>query len=303
MKKRTTRMRELLEHPDILVMPGTHDSLGGMLAEAAGFEALVSGGYSASATLLGSPDLSQLSFSEMVDYYTRLCEATRLPLLADADTGFGGIANVVRTVRGYERAGVAALLLEDQVFPKKCGHYAGKQVVSRQEWIGKIKAALDARTDPDLCIVARTDALAPHGMDEAMERVLLAQEAGADVLFVDALETRAQMERLCSMTTRPCLANVIEGGKSPELPAADLQQIGFAGVLYALAPTYAVAYALREFYAHLARHGNTHQLRDRQITFSEFNELVRLPQYIEREERARRSAEELVTHHEKRRQP
>lgn len=296
MIKRTTQFRALLQRPEILVLPGAHDSLGAKLAEAAGFEALVSGGYSASATLLGSPDLSQLSYSEMVDYYARLCDATDLPVLADADTGFGGVANVVRTVRGYERAGVAALLLEDQVFPKKCGHFSGKRVVPRAEWLGKIKAALDARIDPDLVIVARTDSLAPHGIDEAIERTLLAQEIGADMLFIDALETPEQMRRFCAETAVLVLANVIEGGKSPELSATELQAMGFAGAMFALAPTYAVAFALRDLYLRLKRDGSTYGFLDRLVTFNEFNAVVGLGRFMEREARTEAEVTTLTSY-------
>jgi len=295
MKKRTTRFRELLARPELLILPGTHDALGAKLAEAAGFEALVSGGYSASATLLGEPDTSQLSYTEMADYYARLCDATELPLLADADTGFGGVANVVRTVRGYERAGVAALLLEDQVFPKKCGHYAGKRVVPRTEWLGKLKAALDTRNDSDLVIVARTDAVAPLGIDEAIERAQLAREAGADMVFADALETEAQMRRFCAeVGDVPVLANMIEGGKTPEFTPAQLKAMGFAAALHALAPTYAVAYALQELYRHLKRDGHTRAMRERQVTFADFNAIVGLPRYVAREARAEDQAADVV---------
>ena len=301
MNERATRFRELLARPEILVLPGTHDVLGARLAEAAGFEALVSGGYSASATLLGAPDVSLLSYTEMLDHYARLCEATELPVLADADTGFGGVANVVRTVRGYEHAGVAALLLEDQVFPKRCGHFAGKSVVARAEWIAKIQAALDARVDQALVIVARTDSVATHGIDEAIERACLAREAGADMVFADALENEEQLRRFCAETgAAHRLANVIEGGKSPELTAAQLQDIGFAAALYALAPTYAVAHVLRELYAHLKRDGNTRAMRERLVTFTEFNDIVGLARHLAREDRASSLAAELVSNREAR---
>lgn len=301
MKNRATRFRELLARPEILVLPGTHDVLGAKLAEAAGFEALVSGGYSASATLLGAPDLSLLSYTEMVDHYARLCDATQLPVLADADTGFGGVANVARTVRGYERAGVAALLLEDQVFPKRCGHFSGKTVVARAEWIGKIKAALDARDDQTLVIVARTDSVATHGIDEAIERACLAHEAGADMVFADALENEEQLRRFCAETgSAHCLANVIEGGKSPELSAEQLQDIGFAAALYALAPTYAVAHVLRELYGHLKREGNTRAMRERLVSFNEFNDIVGLAHYLARDQRAANLAEGALAEREAR---
>jgi len=281
--RRTTRLRNLIAAPEIAVLPGVHDALGARLAEQAGFAALVSGGYSATATLLGRPDTSQLSYTEMVDYYARLCDATSLPVLADADTGYGGTTNVARTVRGYERAGVAALLLEDQVFPKRCGHLAGKAVVPVDEFVAKLKAALDARTDPDLVIAARTDALAVHGIDAAIERMQIAREVGADLLFIDALETREQKLRFCRESGGPCLASVIEGGRTPLISAADAREMGFAALLFALSATYAMAKALREVYAALARDGTTASMVGRMVTFAEFNEILGLPELRARE--------------------
>lgn len=292
--RRTTRLRRLIGHEDILVLPGVHDALGARMAEQAGFQAVVSGGYSATATLLGQPDSSQLSYTEMVGYYERLCEATTLPVFADADTGYGGTTNVARTVRGYERAGVAGLLLEDQVFPKSCGHFAGKAVIPVREYIAKLKAALDARTDPDLVIAARTDAVAVNGMDDAIERLQLAHEAGADLLFMDALETTEEMQRFIRETPGPCLASVIEGGRTPALTAAQCAELGFAAVLYAIAATYAVARALKDVYAALARDGGTASVADRLVTFSEFNEIVGLSKLRARERELDEFAARLV---------
>jgi methylisocitrate lyase len=186
----TTRLKQLIAAPEIVVLPGVHDALGARLAEAAGFDALTAGGYSATATLLGRPDSSQLSATEMADMYSRFCDATSLPLLADADTGFGNVTNVLRTVRLYEKAGVAGLFIEDQVFPKRCGHMAGKAVVGIAEWLAKIKAALDARNDPDFVVMARTDARV-NGIDDAIWRARAFADAGADLLFVEAPTTVA----------------------------------------------------------------------------------------------------------------
>ena len=296
--KRTTRLRQLIAQQEILVLPGVHDALGARIAEQAGFRAVVSGGYSATATLLGQPDSSQLSYAEMRDYYARLCEATSLPVFSDADTGYGGTTNVARTVRGYERAGVAALLLEDQVFPKRCGHFPGKAVIPVRDYIAKLKAALDARTDPDLIIAARTDALAVQGIDEAIERMQLAREAGADLLFIDALETAGQMRRFCTESGGPCLASVIEGGRTPALPAAQLSELGFAAVLFALSATYAFARALREVYSALSRDGSTAAIADRMVSFSEFNEIVGLSAVRARESELAGFAERLVSRQE-----
>lgn len=297
--RHTTRLRELIAVPDILIMPGVHDALGARLAEAAGFSAITAGGYGATATLLGRPDSSQLSLTELSEMYSRLCDATALPLLADADTGFGNVTNVVRAVKLYEKAGVAGLFLEDQVFPKRCGHMAGKAVVSRADWLAKIKAALDARVDADLIVMARTDALAVNGIDDAIERAQLAREAGADLLFVEAPTDVGQMRRICAEIPGPCLANNIETGLSPLLSAHELQAIGYAVVVFPVAATYAVAYALRELFATIRRTGSTAEFLPRLVAFGEFNELVGLPLQRRRESEWMRDAEALVERHRK----
>lgn len=290
----TTRLRALIDAPDILVLPGVHDALGCRLAEAAGFAALTAGGYGATATLLGRPDSSQLSLTELAAMYGRMCEATSLPLLADADTGFGNVTNVARTVALYEKAGVAGLFIEDQVFPKRCGHMAGKAVVPAVEWLAKIKAALDARRDPDLVIMARTDALAVHGLDEAIARAQMAREAGADLLFVEAPTSVAQMHRICREIPGPCLANNVETGLSPLLPAAELAAIGYAAVVFPVAATYAVARALRELFEVIRRTGSTEEALPRLATFDEFNALVGLPAQRRREAELMAYAEALA---------
>lgn len=292
--RRTTRLRELISTPEILVMPGVHDALGARLAEAAGFAAITAGGYGATATLLGRPDSSQLSLTELSEMYSRLCDATSLPLLADADTGFGNVTNVTRTVRLYEKAGVAGLFIEDQVFPKRCGHMAGKAVVPRAEWLAKIKAALDARSDPDFVIMARTDALAVSGLEEAIVRAQLARAAGADLLFVEAPTEIAQMRRICAEIPGPCLANNIETGLSPLLPAAELQRIGYAVVVFPVAATYAMAFALRDLFATIKRTGTTADFLPRMLGFDEFNELVGLPAQRQSEAEWQREADALV---------
>ena len=295
--RRTERLRELIAAPDILVMPGVHDALGARLAEASGFSAVTAGGYGATATLLGRPDSSQLSLTELSEMYSRLCDAMALPLLADADTGFGNVTNVARTVQLYEKAGVAGLFVEDQVFPKRCGHMSGKAVVPTAEWLAKIKAALDARVDPDLVIMARTDALAVNGLDDAIERAQLAREAGADLLFVEAPTDIAQMRRICAEVGGPCLANNIETGLSPLLPARELQAIGYAVVVFPVAATYAVAYALRELFDTIKRTGTTADCLPRLFRFDEFNELVGLSSQREREAAWQSAAEAIVEHH------
>ena len=292
--RNTTRLKELVAAPDILVMPGVHDALGCRLAEAAGFSALTAGGYGATATLLGCPDSSQLSLTELSEMYSRFCDASSLPLLADADTGFGNVTNVARTVRLYEKAGVAGLFIEDQVFPKRCGHTAGKAVIPPAEWLAKIKAALDARVDGDFVIMARTDAIAVNGLDDAIARAQMAREAGADLIFVEAPPDVESMRRICREIPGPCLANNVETGLSPLLPAQELQAIGYAAVVFPVAATYAVAFALRELFATLQATGTTASFLPRMLEFNEFNDLVGLPAQRRREAALQDFAEKRV---------
>jgi len=292
--RKTTRLKQLIAASDIVVMPGIHDALGARLAEAAGFAAVTAGGYGATATLLGRPDSSQLSLTELSEMYSRFCDATTLPLLADADTGFGNVTNVARTVRLYEKAGVAGLFIEDQVFPKRCGHMAGKAVIPPAEWLAKIKSALDAREDPDFVIMARTDALAVNGVDDAIARAELAREAGADLLFVEAPTSIEQMKRICREIPGPCLANNVETGLSPLLPAAELQAIGYAAVVFPVAATYAVAHALAQLFATIRQTGTTAGFLPRMLAFDDFNELVGLAAQREREAALQAFADALV---------
>ena len=231
---RTSRFRQMIEAPEILVLPGVHDALSLRIAEQAGFLAVTCGGYSATAGLLGQPDVAQLTMTEMAEMYARLCDSTELPLFADADTGYGNTTNVARTLRAYERAGVAGLFIEDQVSPKRCGHMEGKRVVPAAEMVAKLKAALDARVDADLIICARTDARAVHGLSEAIDRAQLYREAGADLLFVEAPVTVEEMRRVCSEIPAPCLANNIEGGRTPILTPAELADMGFEIAIYGI---------------------------------------------------------------------
>ncbi|MGH6927111.1 MAG: isocitrate lyase/PEP mutase family protein [Dongiaceae bacterium] len=295
--KRTTRFRLLIEAPEIVVLPGAHDALTLRLAEQAGFQAVTCGGYSATASLLGAPDVQQLTMTEMADMYARLCDATELPLFADADTGYGNATNVARTVRSYERAGVAGLFIEDQVSPKRCGHMEGKRVVPAVEMAAKLKAALDARVDADLVICARTDARAVEGLDQAIERCQLYREAGADLLFVDAPVSVEELRRVCSEIDGPCLANLIEGGKTPILPARQLEAMGFAAVTWPVSASYAIAHAVGAVYAALLRDGTTNGVRDRMVDFAAFNALIGLEQVREGEAACDDFARDLVERH------
>lgn len=281
----TTRFRRLVEAPEILILPGIQDALTARIAEQAGFAAVTCGGYAATAALLGQPDTSQLGLMELADHYARIVDAVTVPVFADADTGFGNVTNVRRAVRTYERAGVAGLFIEDQLFPKRCGHMAGKAVIAPEEMVGKLKAALDARQDEDLVIMARTDALALNGLDDAIERGRLYRAAGADMIFVEAPGDIEQMRRICGEIDAPCMANNIEGGLSPFLPAAELQAIGYAMVAFPVATSYAVAAAIGRLMRTLQATGTTAGMADAMLDFTAFNALVGLPELRAAEER------------------
>jgi 2,3-dimethylmalate lyase len=220
--RKTAALRALIEAPEILVIPGAHDALCARLAEAAGFRAVFLSGYAASASLLGAPDVGLLTMTEMAEAARRIVDATDLPVFSDGDNGHGNVTNLVRTVREFEKAGVAGIFFEDQVLPKRCGHMTGKQVVPPEEMIGKIHAAVDTRVDPGLVLMARTDAIAIHGLDAAIERMNRYVEAGADMAFIEAPESREQMRRIVAEVKAPNMANMVPGGKTPMLPAAEL---------------------------------------------------------------------------------
>ena len=224
--KRTTKFRELINSEKITIMPGVQDALTACIAEKTGFEVITCGGYSSTAALLGQPDTSQLTMIEMAEHYARICDSIDIPVFGDGDTGFGNVTNVLRTVKRYEASGLAGMFIEDQVFPKRCGHMPGKKVVSTQEMVAKLQSALDARQDPDFVIMARTDALAIYGVEEAIERMSIYREVGADLLFVEAPENEEQMKKICSELDGPCLANNIEAGATPVLNALQLEKIG-----------------------------------------------------------------------------
>ena len=211
----STRLRHLLKEPGIIVAPGAYDGFSARLIEAAGFPCVYMTGAGTAASHLGQPDLGLATLTEMANHAGHLASCVSLPVIADADTGYGNVLNAVRTVREYERAGVAGLHMEDQVAPKKCGHIAGKQVISTQEFCDKIRAASEYRTDPDFVIIARTDARAVTSLDDAIDRGNRAAEAGADVIFVEAPQTEDEIQRIAREVKAPLLANMVPGGKTP----------------------------------------------------------------------------------------
>jgi len=249
-------LRRLLSSDDLLIVPGCYDGLGARLIEQAGFGACYLTGFGSSASLLGRPDIGLLTATEMVDAARRLVMATTLPVIADADTGYGNPLNVIRTVRDYERAGVAALQLEDQVAPKRCGHMDNKAVISVEEMVTKVRAAVSARTDPDLVIIARTDARAMEGLDAALDRAEAYAEAGADVLFIEALRHHDEFEAAATRDFGvPLVYNWVEGGKTPLLPAVDIAAMGYKILLLPISLLLQATKAMQTALAQIAANG------------------------------------------------
>ncbi len=266
-----------MEAPEVLVAPGAQDALSATLVERAGFPAVFCGDYNAAAVLLGKPDYGLVTLREMVELLQVITRAVRIPVIGDAGCGFGNALNVYRTVQEYERIGVAGITLEDQVYPKRCGHMAGKQIVPTAEMLAKIRAARSARRDPDLVLCARTDAIAVGGMDEAIARGRAYTEAGADLVWADAIPSREDLARLVQEVPCRIFVAMIEGGKTPLMNVAELQAIGVSVVIFGLMTLYAAAGAMRDALSLLRREGSTKGFLDRMITFAEFNALVGLP--------------------------
>lgn len=279
------RLRELVAARETLVVPGAQDALSAMLVQRAGFEALFVGDYNASAVLLGKPDYGLVTLDQMGDLVRTITSVVDIPLIADGGCGFGNALNVARTVESYERAGAAAITLEDQVFPKRCGHMEGKRVVSVPEMLGKIQAAREARTDPDLLIIARTDSIHTDGMDEAVRRGVAYAEAGADAFWADAVPSLDDLSRLVSEVPLPVQVAMIEGGKTPHTSTARLKEIGVAIELCGLTTLYAAAKGIEDALTALRRDGITTSVLDRMTTFGDFNRLVGLSQMQELESR------------------
>jgi 2-methylisocitrate lyase-like PEP mutase family enzyme len=279
-----TPLKQRLADGRVLLAPGVYDALSALLAEQAGFEALYFSGASLAYTRLGLGDIGLVSYAEAVDALARITERVRVPVIADADTGFGNALNVQRTVRGFERAGAAMVQLEDQVFPKRCGHLAGKAVVPAAEMCGKLRAALDARASADTLILARTDALAVEGLQAALDRAEAYLACGVDALFIEALRSSAQMDAACARFAQrvPLLANMVEGGQTPVQSAADLGARGFRIVVFPGGTTRAVAHALQGYFGSLAAQGSTTPWRERMLDFDGLNALLGTPELLAR---------------------
>ena len=273
------RLRALLAADRPLLVPGAYDALSARLVEAAGFDAAYMTGFGTTASLLGMPDVGLLTQAEMVDNAGRMARAVDVPLISDADTGYGNAINVARTVQQFERAGVAAIHLEDQVAPKRCGHMTGKQVVPTSEMVEKLHAAVQARLDPDFVLIARTDARAVEGLDAALTRAAAYVEAGADVLFVEAPESEAEVEAVAgAFPGTPLLFNWVERGRTPMLALDRIAELGFALVLFPVATLFSATTGMQRYLAQLRATGSPLAALDDAIAFDDFTDLVGLPE-------------------------
>ena len=272
-------MKQRLQQPRPLLAPGVYDALTALIAEQAGFEALYLSGASIAYTRLGRSDVGLTTATEVADTLAHITERVRTPVIVDADTGFGNVLNVQRTVRAFERAGAAMIQLEDQTFPKRCGHLDGKGVVPVAEMQGKLRAALDARRSAATLILARTDALAVEGLDAALDRAEAYLACGVDALFIEALRTPADMDTACARFAQrvPLLANMVEGGKTPVQSAAELGARGFRIVIFPGGTARAVAHTLQGYYTSLAAHGSTGPWRERMLDFDGLNRVIGTP--------------------------
>jgi 2-methylisocitrate lyase-like PEP mutase family enzyme len=274
-------MRALLSRDEPLILPGAPDALTARVIEALGFDAVYITGAGVTNARLGVPDLGLITLTEIADTVEAVREATAIPIVVDADTGFGGPLNVRRTVQTLERRGANAIQLEDQVFPKRCGHFAGKAVIPAAAMLGKLHAALDARSDDSLLIVARTDARQVLGLEAALERAEAYREAGADVIFVEAPQSRDELAEIGRRLDGPLLVNVVEGGDTPQLPAAELGALGFSIVLYANAALRGAVRGMQAVLEHLRRTGSTEGALEQMIGWEQRQELVGKPFFDE----------------------
>jgi len=276
-------LREKLDNNKIILVPGIYDSFGALMAEKAGFEALYVSGASISYTKLGSPDLGFVSMSEVAAIVGNISERTSLPLIVDADTGFGNALNVQRTIKVFEKAGASAIQIEDQLLPKRCGHLDGKTLITDQEMCGKIKAALDSRVNSSTLIIARTDAVGVEGFESAVDRAQMYYEAGADILFIEAIQDEIQIaEAMKNLGKKvPLLANMVEGGKTPLLSAPELEKLGFSIVIFPGGLVRAFARTAQEYFKSLYETGSTKAKIDEMYSFDELNQLLGTKEILE----------------------
>lgn len=284
--QKSVSLREQLEDKNkIIVLPGVFDALSARIAEHVGFEAMFQTGYGSSAALLGMPDFGFLHAGETVDNARRIIRAVNVPVLVDADTGYGNPLNVWRLVRDLEAIGSAGIFLEDQIWPKRCGHMAGKDVIPKDDYLPKLKAAVEARKSKDFIVVARTDARAPLGIDEAIERGKAYRKAGADVIFVEAPQTIEELKKVADQIDAPLVANMIEDGVTPNLTGQELLKIGYRIAVWPLSGLYGATYAMRQVFTELKQTGYTKETRKMMVTFKDFNKFVDLQKYMDLEKR------------------
>lgn len=273
------KIRQLLTKRGPLVIPGVYDAIGAKIAEKEGFDAMFQTGYGTSATLFGMPDYGFIGATETVDNARRICRAVSVPVIVDADTGYGNALSVWKLVKELEEAGAAGIFLEDQRWPKRCGHMQGKEVIPHSEYIEKLKAALDARSSKDFIIVSRTDARATEGLESAIERAKTNYKMGADVIFVEAPKSLDEMKKIGKSISAPLVANMIEGGATPISSAEDLYQMGFKIILYPLSVLFANTYATLSILKELKEKGSTKKYSKKLVNFEQFNELVELSKF------------------------
>ena len=268
-----------------LVIPGVYDAVGAKIVEKVGFEAMFQTGYGTSATLLGMPDYGFIGSTETIDNARRICHAVSVPVIVDADTGYGNALSVNKLVHELETAGASGIFLEDQKWPKRCGHMKGKEVIPKDEYAEKLQAALDARSDKDFIIVARTDARATEGLDKAIERGLFYKKIGADAIFIEAPKTIQEMQKIGNSINAPLVANMIEGGATPISSKSKLHSMGFKIILYPLSVLFSNTFATFQTLEELKRFGITKKSKKSMVNFDQFNEIVELSKYTKLEKR------------------
>jgi carboxyvinyl-carboxyphosphonate phosphorylmutase len=281
------RIHRLLEKERTLIFPGVYDALGAKLVEQAGFPLTFISGYSVAATHLGLPDFGYLTQTEMVATAKRVCGAVKIPVIIDADTGYGNALNVIRTVNELIDVGAAGMFLEDQVWPKRCGHMKGKRVIPAEEHAQKIRAAVDARRDRDFFIVARTDARQVNGLEDAIRRCRLYKQAGADALFIEAPRSREELESIAKHLPAPLVANMLEGGVTPLLTKEELEKIGLQLIVCPLTALYASAKAMKDMFQLIKTAGTTRTALDRLLPFQQFHDVIGLEAYYKLDEQYR----------------
>ena len=285
MERASSKLRQMLREPGIIMAPGAYDCLTAGIIRQAGFPAVYMTGAGTSVARLGYPDLALATMTEMVANAADIAAAVDLPVIADADTGYGGILNIQRTIRQYQRAGVAAVHIEDQEFPKRCGHLDNKRVIPTEEMVGKIQAAVAARTDDDFVLIVRTDALAVTGWDDTMRRCEAYTRAGADVLFVEALRSPEEAERAAAALELPLLYNFVETGKSPLIPAGELERLGFKLVIFPASALLTVSRAVAHLMGELMRAGTTDHLVENMVSLQDCFESVGLSAMLAQDSR------------------